>query len=189
MTELTVHTIESAPEPSRAILSRTKKSMGFVPNLYGVLAGSPALLEAYTTLGSIFERSSFNATERQVVLLTVAVGNDCEYCVAGHSSIAGMQHVPEQVVEALRTGIALPDAKLEALRVFTAKVVQERGWVSPDDVQAFLDSGYSRAALLDVLLGVGMKTISTYANHVAETPLDEAFQPHAWKAPDAIAAG
>jgi hypothetical protein len=35
--------------------------------------------------------------------------------------------------------------------------------------------------VLEVILGVAMKTISNYSNHIAETPLDEAFAGAAWK--------
>ncbi len=95
MSDLKVHTIESAPEASRPILDKAQKTLGFVPNLYGVLAESPATLEAYVTLGSILDRSaSFTATERQIVLLTASFENGCDYCMAAHSAIAGMQRVP-----------------------------------------------------------------------------------------------
>lgn len=175
-----VHPIETAPEASREILASTQKAFGFVPNLLGVMAESPALLRAYRTIGEIFEQTSFTPTERQVVLLTVSYQNDCDYCVAAHSVIAGMQKVPAPVVEALRQGTPLPDAKLEALRRFTAVVVDSRGWPTETDLAAFLSAGYTRAQVLDVVLGVGMKTLSNYTNHIGGTPLDDAFAPDAW---------
>ena len=139
MTHFTVHTIESAPEKSKATLTQAKKSLGFVPNLYGVLAESPAMLEAYATVGGIFDRStSFTATERQVILLTAIFENECDYCMAAHSTIAGMQRVPDDVVEALRAGKPIADPKLEALSAFTRQVVRERGWASDENVRAFL---------------------------------------------------
>jgi uncharacterized peroxidase-related enzyme len=182
MSTFQVHTIESAPAGSTQILEKAQKGLGFVPNLYGVLAESPALLEAYTSIGSTFDRSSFDATERQVVLLSVSLENGCDYCMAAHSTIAGMQGVPEHVVEALRAGTPLADARLETLGQFTRQVVRERGRVSEQDVQAFLDAGFTRAQVFEVILGVGMKTLSNYANHIAHTPLDEAFEAQAWTA-------
>ena len=189
MTEFAVHTIESAPEGSRPTLTQAKKAMGFVPNLYGVLAESPAMLQAYATLGGIFDSSSsFDPTERQVVLLTASFENECGYCMAAHSVIAGMQRVPEDVVEALRKGESISDPKLEALSVFTRKMVRERGWVSDEGVKAFLDAGYTKAQLLEVVLGIGMKTLSNYANHISETPVDNAFQDKVWTAPSKASA-
>ena len=121
MFELTVHTPESAPEGSRAILEGAQRAMGFVPNLYGVFAGAPAALTGYTGLGQAFEQSSFSATERQVVLLAASAENGCEYCMAAHSTLAAMQQVAPDVVEALRDLEPLTDPKLEALRTFTLR--------------------------------------------------------------------
>ena len=55
-------------------------------------------------------------------------------------------------------------------------MVRERGWVSDAEVTRFLDAGWTRANVLEVVLGVGLKTISNYVNHIAGTPVDAAFQ-------------
>lgn len=175
-----VHTLETAPEAARDTLAGAKKAYGFVPNLLGVMAAAPALVKAYTTLSRIFDETSFSPAERQVVLLSVSYENGCEYCVAAHSVIAGMQKVPPDVVDAIRSGNPIANPKLEALRRFTTAVVEMRGWPSQDDANAFLNAGYTKAQVLEVILGVGMKTLSNYTNHVAETPLDDAFAKAAW---------
>lgn len=176
----TVHSIDSAPVTARDILAGAKKSLGFVPNLFGVMAEAPALLKAYVTLSGIFDDTSFNAIERQVVLLAVSYENNCAYCVAAHSAIAAMQKVPNDVVKSIRDGRPIADTKLEALRRFAVAVVASRGWPSEADTKAFLAAGYGRQQVLEVVLGIGMKTLSNYANHIADTPLDQAFSPVAW---------
>lgn len=177
----TVHTAASAPEGAKPTLTAAQQAYGFLPNLLGVMAEAPALLKGYATLSKIFEESSFTPAERQVVLLTTSYANECGYCMAAHSAIAGMQKVPQDVIGALRNGAPIGDGKLEALRKFTASVVATRGWPSESDVNAFLGAGYGKAQVLEVVLGVGIKTLSNYANHIADTPLDDAFQPLAWK--------
>ncbi len=176
----TVHTPETAPAAARETLAGAKKAFGFVPNLLGVMAEAPVLVKAYTTLSRIFDETSFSPAERQVVLLTVSYENGCEYCVAAHSVIAGVQQVPGDVVEAIRDGKPIADRKLEALRRFTAAVTKTRGWPSIDETKAFLKAGYTKTQVLEVVLGVGMKTLSNYTNHIAGTPLDEAFARAAW---------
>lgn len=178
-----IHTIETAPDTAKAMLADSRKAYGFVPNLHAVMAGAPALLKAYRRVGELFDETSFTLAERQVVLLTVSYENNCEYCVAAHSAIAGMQKVPSDVVQAIREGQPIADQKLQALRRFTAAVVASRGLPSDTDTQAFLSAGYSRAQILEVVLGVGMKTLSNYTNHFAETPLDDAFAKARWSKP------
>lgn len=175
-----IHDVDSAPEAAKPILTGAKKGLGFVPNLFGTMAGAPALLNAYTTLTGIFDQTSFSPTERQVVLLSVSYENTCEYCVAAHSVIASMQKVPGDVVEAIRADTPIADPKLEALRRFTRAVVASRGWPTEQHTQAFLAAGYGSQQILEVVLGVGIKTLSNYTNHLAATPLDAAFAKAAW---------
>jgi AhpD family alkylhydroperoxidase len=177
------YTPDNAPQASQELLRKAEKGIGFVPNLLGSMAVAPTLLEGYLSLGRAFSKSSFSATEQQIVLLTISRFNGCEYCMAAHSTIASAQNVPEDVIEALRNDRPILDSRLEALREFTTTMVDQRGWLEATTIQAFLDSGFNRQQVGEVILGVGMKTLSNYFNHVAETELDEFFQPMAWSMP------
>lgn len=179
---LPVNSIETAPEASKSALEGAHKMLGFVPNLYGMLSTNPATLEAYLHLSKVVEKSGLNPLEQQVVLLTVSIENGCEYCVAAHSAIAGMMKLPDSVVQALRNRQPIENEKLEALRSFTATVVQQRGHLKDNQVSAFLAAGYDGGSILAVITAVALKTISNYANHIAETPLDDTFKSQAWSA-------
>jgi alkylhydroperoxidase family enzyme len=72
-----------------------------------------------------------------------------------------------EVVAALRAGKPVDDPGLEAVHTFTRVVVDNRGWVDDGRVDAFLAAGYTRRHVLDVILGVGVKTLSNYTNHIA----------------------
>ena len=176
MTDFTIHTQETAPTASKPSLDKSLKAIGFVPGLYGVLAEAPKALEAYQVLGTLFKDTSLTTTEQHVVWLTNNYENDCGYCVPAHTGLAKLDAVPDDVIEALRNGTPLADPKLEALRTFTVQVVQNRGWVADDGVQAFLDAGYTRQQILEVILSVAHKVISNYTNHVAKAPVDAVFK-------------
>jgi len=45
-------------------------------------------------------------------------------------------------------------------------------------------TGFTKAQVFEVILGVALKNISNYANHVVNTPLDQAFEPFKWEHPD-----
>lgn len=166
----------NAPQDARDLLEKAEKNYGFIPNILGVMANSPALLEAYMSLSQIFEKTSFSAAEKQTVLLAVSTENDCGYCKSAHTAIAKMQNVDEAVLNAIASGDELPDAKLDVLFNFTRTMVEKRGLPSDADLQAFFDAGYSEAQVQDVIVGIGMKTMSNYNNHIAETPVDEQFK-------------
>ena len=181
MTQFTVHTKQTAPANSVPVLESVEKAYGFIPNLMGVLANSPAAVKAYLSLGGIFDESSFTPTERQIVILATSRFNECDYCIAAHSTVAEMQKVPQQVVDAIRDDRPIDDVKLEALRQFTTTVVERRGWVDDDQVQAFTRAGYDNQHIIEVILGVSLKTLSNYVNHISETPVDSAFAAKSWK--------
>lgn len=175
-----IHSVTSAPASARPILDAAQKGMGMVPNLYATMAGAPALLATYVDTARAFDSTSLSATERQIVLLATSRENGCAYCVAAHTVIAGMQSVPKDVVEAVRTGAPLKDAKLEALRQFVEAVVNSRGRPPESAIESFQFAGYGSQQALEVVLGVGLKTLSNYTNHLAHIPLDAAFAPAAW---------
>lgn len=182
MSILSIHSPETAPEASRPFLEATKKRFGFSPNIAGALAESPAALEGYLTLARLFAGTSFSAAERQIVLIAASVANGCAYCVAAHSTMAAGERVAEDVIAALRDGEPIADARLEALRRFVVILVESRGWASDADVQSFIAAGFSRQQVVEVLLGITQKTLSNYVNHLADTPLDDAFAPRQWAA-------
>ena len=181
MSEFKIHTVETAPADSKAILEGAVKQMGVVPNLFGTMAESPSLLKAYTQLNELFTKTSFDAEELTVVWQTINVEHECHYCVPAHTAIAHSMKVDEAITEALRNDTALPTAKLQALKDFTLSMVRDRGNVPAAEMEAFFAAGYGQQQVLEVILGLSQKVISNYVNHVAQTPVDPMFESFAWK--------
>jgi len=182
MSYIPVLTADNAPSQSVNMLQTTEKNFGFVPNLIGVMATSPSLTQAYLSVADIFSNSSLTPTEQQIVLLTVSHYHECDYCMAAHTAIASMKKVDSSVINSIRNDVPITDSKLETLRNFTKLLIDKRGWVKDDDIQSFLDAGYTTNHMLDILVGIAQKTMSNFTNHIAKTPLDDAFTEVAWSA-------
>ena len=182
MATFKTHSIESAPDHAKPLLQAAQKAYGFVPNLLGNMASSPALLEGYMTLAGIFNKTNLTETERQIILMTNNRLNGCQYCMAAHTTIAKSKGVSTDVLEALRHDTPITDAKLEALRQFSIVVNKKRGQPSATQVSAFLAAGYTVQTVLDVILGTSLKVMSNYTNHITQTKLDAPFQANAWAA-------
>lgn len=180
MSQFPIHTLDTAPEASKPYLDGAKKAFGLIPNLVGEFAESPAVIEGYLGLAGALKKSGLTDLEREIVLISASVENGCHYCVAAHTTVTQAQGLDQAVIAAVRAGGPIADARLEALRAFTVAVVRERGWVSDAEVTRILDAGWTRANVLEVVLGVGLKTISNYVNHIAGTPMDAAFQANAF---------
>ena len=183
MADFQVHDETTAPEAARPQLESAKRRMGFVTTLNRVMAESPELLAGYNALSELFGKCSLPTDAKHVVWITASVENNCEYCVAAHSTLALRAGLAPESVELLRAGKPLPDAKLDAARRLTHAMVTRQGWVDDAEIDAFLDAGYTQRNVLDIILGVGMKTLSNYTNHIAHTPLDPAWQAQQWTRP------
>ena len=138
MNNFIVHNQETASAQSAELLGNVEKAFGFIPNLSAVMAESPVTLNAYMTLGKLFDQSSFSATERQTIILAVSRYNECQYCVAAHSVVGKMQNVPAEVINAIRNDQPIADNRLQALREFATQAVEKRGWLSEEDIASFL---------------------------------------------------
>ncbi len=180
MTDFPLHTAETAPAAARPLFENSMKAFGMVPNLHAVMAESPELLEAYQAVHTLFSNCSLGDVERNVVWMAINVENACHYCVPAHSAIAKMQGVSDDDIESLRNATPLADPRLEALRLFTVKMVRQRGLVDDKEIEAFLAAGFTKRNILDVVLGIGQKVMSNYTNHLAQTPVDAPFEGFAW---------
>src|SRR5262245_40151920 len=63
MTRFIVHSAETAPAGSRPLLEGIGRTFGFVPNLFGVFAESPAALQGALSIYEAFAKSSLSPVE------------------------------------------------------------------------------------------------------------------------------
>ena len=172
MVQFPLHTRATAPFEAKPFLDQAGQSIGYVPALLAQMAEAPALLEGYATLGAIFRKSSFSPLEQQLVLLAVSVEHQSRYCTPAHAARARAAELDEDAIDAVRENRAIDDPRLEALRAFTSRLVRARGDLARHEVDAFLAAGFTQANALEIILAIGLKTLSTYVSHIARTPLD-----------------
>jgi AhpD family alkylhydroperoxidase len=175
------HTIETAPEEVRQALATTIAKLGFLPSMMATFAEAPALLRGYQAVAPTFDTTSLTPTERLVVLMTGSYLHDCDFCMSAHSWGARRQNIDPELVTALRAGHSLPDAKLDALRVFVTAMVNARGAASDADKAAFFAAGYTPRQALEVVLGLALKVITNYTNALASTPPNAEFGQDVWQ--------
>lgn len=186
-TTLPLLTPATASSQGAPLLESAQKKLGFVPNMYGAMVNSPGLLETYQLGYERFRASSgFTPAEQEVVFLTISFENGCDYCMAAHSFLAdNMSKVPKAVTDAIRTGTAIPDARLAALAGFTRHVLETKGRPVDAAVRAFLAAGFSERQILEIILAIAVKALSNYSNHIFGTPVDDMFKARLWTPPAA----
>lgn len=170
-----IHTpgsIDAAPAAAQPLLEAVKKQLGIVPNLFRVVASSPAALEGYLGLNGALGKGLLDARTRERVALAVAEINGCDYCLSAHTYLGkNVAKLDDAELLANREG-GSADAKADAALRFASKVVRERGHVSDEDVQAVKAAGYSDGEVIEIVLHVALNTLTNYVNEVAKTEID-----------------
>lgn len=180
MKTLKIYTTGNAKPVSSRMLKAIEQQLGFMPNVFAVIAESVPALKAFVELNTQFSESSFNATSREIIQTATSVENQCNYCVAGHTAFAVAQNVSADVIGAIRNNQPIDDHKLEALNQFTRLLVRNKGMISEQAVQDFLAAGYAPEQVMEVILGICVKTFSNLANNVIGIPLDDEFANYSW---------
>jgi len=179
MSTLDVLNKDQMPEESQVLTDQLQKNIGMVPNFHAMLAVSPQALKGYMTLHQLVTETSFTAEEMTVAWQTINTEHECHYCTPAHAAVAAGMKVDPAISDAVRQKTPLPTEKLEALRTFILAVVRNRGNIAATDVDAFKAAGFAERSIADVMLVLAQKTMSNYLNHIADTPLDDAFKPFA----------
>ena len=179
MTVFTEHTIESAPAGARRSMTATRDHLGYLPAGLARIAASPHLLDGFLKLSAIFENSTLDPVAREVVVMTMATRNGCHICVAMHTARLTALGASAELIAALRDADPLADERLDAIRVFTLRVLDTAGDVGDQALRAFLARDYTTQNALEVVLGIGTYTMSTLANRLTGAPVDDQLAAYA----------
>ncbi len=165
-------TVDASPAAARPMLEAVNKQIGVVPNLFRLVANSPAALEGYLGMSGALAKGALPAATRERIALAVAEINGCGYCLSAHSYMAkNLAKLDAAEIAANRRG-GSNDPKADAAVRFAAKVARERGHVSDADVQAVRMAGYDDAQIVEIVQHVALNTWTNYINEVAKTEID-----------------
>jgi uncharacterized peroxidase-related enzyme len=168
MAKFNFYTPENTTGHTKELLEGLKQSYGFIPNLFAYMAEAPLTIEAYLALNDLVSKTSFSPAQQQVALLAVSVENGCSFCSVAHRAVGKMQGANPQTLAAINAKEPVHNPEDAALVNFTQSVVRSRGWPTESEIQAFLDAGFTRQQIMEVILIVSIKTLSNYINHLTQ---------------------
>ena len=165
-------TILEAPEKARPLLEAVNEQLGSVPNMFRLIATSPAALEGYLGLSGALGHGALPAATRERIALAVAEVNGCDYCLSAHTYLGkALARLDDAEITANRSG-ASKDPKADAAVRFAAKVARERGHISEGDLSAVKLAGYTDAQVIEIVQHVALNTFTNYFNEVFKTDID-----------------
>ena len=171
MSRLAIPARDDVPEASKPILDAVHKQLGAVPNMFRLLAQSPAALQGFTANNGALTKT-LDVKMRERIALAVAQLNGCDYCVSAHSYLGlNLAKISPEEVALNRKGKS-GDAKANAALSFAAKVVRERGHISEADIKSVRDAGFSDGQIVEILAVTAENIFTNLLNVVADTDID-----------------
>ncbi|MCH8124237.1 MAG: carboxymuconolactone decarboxylase family protein, partial [Bacteroidetes bacterium] len=79
-------------------------------------------------------------------------------------------------IEAITAGDLPSDSRLRSLITVARRILEKRGWLSADDLAEFEAQDIDRGQIYEIVALIGIKTISNFVNHIADTEIDPQFR-------------
>lgn len=171
MSRITQIALETAVGKSKELLEAVKSKLGLVPNMTRAMATSPAVLDGYLQFSSLLSHGKLSAKIREQIALAVGQENQCDYCLAAHSTIGKMVGLtPDQILDS-RVGQAV-DPQTSVLLNFAKRVVSQKGQINDADIEAVRKAGFDDGIIAEVVANVALNIFTNYFNQVAGTDID-----------------
>lgn len=171
MSRLTIPALDDAPQASKPILEAIHKQLGVVPNLFRLIATSPAALEGFAANNGALAKT-LDLRTRERLALAVAQVNGCDYCLSAHSYLAlNLAKISPLEIALNRKGES-GDPKADAAVRFATKVVRERGHVTEADLKAVRTAGFSDGQIVEIIAIVAENCFTNFLNEAAKTDID-----------------
>ena len=171
MSRISIPTLESAPAASTPLLDGVHRKLGVVPNMFRVIAVSPAALEGFLGFNGALSRT-LDVKTRERIAIAVAETNGCDYCLSAHTYFGlNLAHITAEDATMAREGSST-DAKAAAAVRFAVKVVKTRGAVGDTDIAAVKEAGFGEAQIIEIIGLVAENVFTNLLNKVAQTDID-----------------
>ncbi|WP_433766440.1 carboxymuconolactone decarboxylase family protein [Pseudomonas putida] len=166
MTRIVPVSLEHTTDATRPLLEGLQKKIGFLPNVFRVLAHAPAVLASYLQNSAALGKTSLSATEKEAISLATSQVNGCDYCLAAHTLFAGKAGLSGQEILSAREG------KLDAFALLARQITESRGHLTSDQIAAARAAGINDGKIVEVIAHVASQTLTNYLNNVALTDID-----------------
>ena len=163
--------VQHPSQRSQQLLEGVQAKLGMTPNMMSTMAHSAATLDGYLKLSDALSRGELNGQTREQIALAVGQANSCQYCLSAHTAIGKMVGLSsDQIQEARRANSK--DQKTEAILKLSSRIVEARGNVTDDDLNAARNAGVTDAEITEVVANTALNLLTNYFNQVAQTEVD-----------------
>jgi uncharacterized peroxidase-related enzyme len=141
-------------------------------NTFRGMANSPHVLDMYLKMNQALHGVSLSMKEVEVVELAASNVAGCDYCQAAHTAIGKGHGMTDAQALGARKGSVPDDARMDALAKFTRAVVETRGNVRDEHLDAFRKAGFDDRAIVEVIGLIALANLTNTFNNVARPAID-----------------
>ena len=172
MTRLKALNPDQATGKTKELFTTIEGKLGMVPNMMRTMGNSSAFLEGYLNLGDALGAGTLGAKTGELIALTVAESNSCDYCLSAHTYIgANLLKIDAESLEAARKGNA-SNTKTDAILKFVKVLLSKKGSVNDADVKTVKAAGVTEGEIGEIVGHVALNILSNYFNNTAKTEID-----------------
>ncbi len=172
MARMTVLDPETSKGWAGRLLKKVGEASGKIPNMFRAMGSSPWALDGYLTLNGNIAQGKIGGQLVKTVTLATSEYNQCDYCVAAHTSMAedaGLLTVEQSLNARKFKGL---DDKATAALAFTKAVLETNGKVSDTELKAVRDAGFGDEEIVEILTVMAMSTMANYLSNVSQVDVD-----------------
>ena len=168
-----LHPVDPATSEGKAktLLDAVKAGLGATPNMFRLLAASPATLEAYLSYNRALSHGALPAKIREQIALVAAETNGCDYCASAHTALGKHAGLSQDDINHALEGRA-SDPKADAAVRFAKLLLEKRGHISDSDFNQVKQAGLSEAEIGEIVAHVAINVFTNYFNIAVETEID-----------------
>ncbi|MBL4677338.1 MAG: carboxymuconolactone decarboxylase family protein [Mucilaginibacter sp.] len=171
MARITAINPDEATGKTKELFDTINGKMGMVPNMMRTLGNSPAALSGYLGFSTALNSAKIDGKTRELIALTVANENGCNYCNSAHSYIGGKIGLSQEAIgQARHAGSS--DPKINDALIFAKAVLDTKGAVSDASLQQVRSAGYSDGEIIEIVAQVSLSIFTNYINIAAATDID-----------------
>jgi alkylhydroperoxidase family enzyme len=180
MSRIPSHTIEDAPEASRALLADLVQfsPTGRLLSMHAQMAHAPAVLEAYTSIRrATGQLGTLDQRLRTALMLVTAAADGNAYALAIITLLARRSGWEPGQIEALRSGGNVGEPRENALIAVVREAAGSAGRVSDATWARAVAAGCTDEDLAEAFAYLGLTVFTAYFLNYAGTELDMSASP------------
>lgn len=161
----------TATGQTKEVLEAVKQKMGRIPNVFQLMANSPAAVQGYFAFSGALSTGVLSPKLREQIAITCAEVNLCEYCLSAHYAIGksiGMTDKELEDAQLERSADPKSDAALSLVRL----LINRKGDIQDLTLEPLRAAGLTDAEITEIIAHVGLNIFTNYFNLFAQTEVD-----------------